>query len=139
MEQHKCEAKCFKDWAHYACSKTAKYHENGKWWCGTHAPSKVKERADKSREKWNKRREADRREREEQDKRERRRDACESALANVPDPEAAVKAAREALKENLRMLHAYVGPLPLTDDDWTEEHGIMATTEAALALLNGTN
>jgi len=41
----------------------------------------------------------------------------------------------EALKENLQMLHAYVGPLPLTDDDWTEEHGIMATTEAALARL----
>lgn len=31
------------------CEKRAKYEEDGKWWCGTHAPSKVAARRAKKR------------------------------------------------------------------------------------------
>lgn len=34
------------------CNKKAKYFENNKWYCGTHAPSKIKLRSDISFEKW---------------------------------------------------------------------------------------
>ena len=29
-------------WHRYPCSKPAKYHEDGKDWCGTHLPSRVR-------------------------------------------------------------------------------------------------
>lgn len=34
------------------CGKKAKYYESGDWYCGKHAPSKIKEREDKSYAKW---------------------------------------------------------------------------------------
>jgi hypothetical protein len=34
------------------CGCSAKYFENDKWYCGKHAPSKIKERETKSYQKW---------------------------------------------------------------------------------------
>lgn len=31
----------------YPCGNKAKYNENGGWYCGTHAPSRIKARAEK--------------------------------------------------------------------------------------------
>lgn len=38
------------------CGLNAKYFENGEWYCGKHAPSKIKEREDKAFLKWEQRR-----------------------------------------------------------------------------------
>jgi len=34
------------------CNNNAKYFEDGHWYCGKHAPSKIREREDKSYKKW---------------------------------------------------------------------------------------
>lgn len=34
------------------CGKTAKYFEDGFWFCGRHAPSKIEERGNLSYQKW---------------------------------------------------------------------------------------
>jgi len=39
--QHTCEHTVFATWQERPCGLTAKYHEDGQWWCGHHAPSKV--------------------------------------------------------------------------------------------------
>ena len=39
------------DWE--TCGCNAKYFENGKWYCGKHAPSKVQEREQKRYDNWN--------------------------------------------------------------------------------------
>jgi hypothetical protein len=38
----------YREW--YKCDKVAKHFEDNKWYCGNHAPSKIKEREDKA---WN--------------------------------------------------------------------------------------
>jgi hypothetical protein len=51
----RCAAKVWHEYHQSPCSSRGKYEEDGRWWCGTHAPSKVKardaERARKYREK----------------------------------------------------------------------------------------
>jgi hypothetical protein len=42
----------YRNYAHYPCGKTAKFQENGKWWCGTHAPSKVAAKRAVREAKW---------------------------------------------------------------------------------------
>jgi len=44
---NKCSGEIQGDWRSYPCTKNAKYFEDDKWWCGIHAPSKVKERQEK--------------------------------------------------------------------------------------------
>ena len=34
------------------CDKNATYFENDRWWCGFHAPSKIKEREDRNEAKY---------------------------------------------------------------------------------------
>lgn len=47
MSEHICEGRIQGTWHSYSCSKKAKYFEDGKWYCGTHAPSRIKLRAEK--------------------------------------------------------------------------------------------
>lgn len=49
-----CEARVTEPggWHAHTCGRRAKINEWGQWWCGTHAPSKVAERRQKSDEKW---------------------------------------------------------------------------------------
>lgn len=35
-------------WSSHQCTNRGKHHEEGRWWCGIHAPSKVKARRLKS-------------------------------------------------------------------------------------------
>ena len=54
METHRCTGRLWNDYdmRGYQCSKSGKYEEEGKWWCGTHAPSKVKARHEKQAAKY---------------------------------------------------------------------------------------
>lgn len=54
--EHQCEAFCvLPRGGHFRCPNNAKYEQDGKWYCGTHDPVRVKQRQDKrdaaSREK----------------------------------------------------------------------------------------
>jgi hypothetical protein len=63
-EKHTCSAivnnntsrqiifKMINSMSHDICGCSAKYFEDGTWYCGRHAPSKIKERELKSYEKW---------------------------------------------------------------------------------------
>ena len=39
-------------WGHYCCGKTAKYQTDGKWFCGTHDPTKKQARREKRHAAW---------------------------------------------------------------------------------------
>jgi hypothetical protein len=47
------------------CQNTAKYFENGYWYCGLHAPSKIEERSGKRYAKWHSLNEARKKHKEE--------------------------------------------------------------------------
>ena len=63
-DNHKCESeinfgnstqilsKVINGYDREYCGCNAKYFESGYWYCGRHAPSKVKERGDKKYNKW---------------------------------------------------------------------------------------
>lgn len=58
-EKHGCSAYVMDNYREYPCARVAKHNEDGKWFCGTHLPSRVLERS-KAREdawtaKWDKR------------------------------------------------------------------------------------
>lgn len=49
-EKHRCEDQVREAgrWSHHhPCGKPAKYHEDGKDWCGVHAPSRIRARLEK--------------------------------------------------------------------------------------------
>ena len=53
---HECEAMIspggmYGSFNMYQCRKKAKYFEDGKWYCGLHAPSKIKDRRDRKLER----------------------------------------------------------------------------------------
>ena len=65
MTKHKCCAeincdsvdilrKCINRLPNEYCNKNAKYFEEGLWYCGKHAPSRILERQRLSYEKWSK-------------------------------------------------------------------------------------
>ena len=70
-----------KHWFRQCCNK-AKYEEHGHWFCGTHAPSKVKARKAKKNAKWQARRDHENALYDAKLRRERARDAVvEAAVA----------------------------------------------------------
>ena len=52
MSDHKCAARTFRGHHFYSCHKLGKVEEDGKWWCGIHAPSKVAARRAKRDALW---------------------------------------------------------------------------------------
>lgn len=51
-EKHRCAGKVSDNRRSYPCASNGRYEEEGRWWCGVHAPSKVSERYEKKRAKW---------------------------------------------------------------------------------------
>ncbi len=53
-EKHQCSKQVIMDtWGHTApCEHNAAIQEDGKWWCGRDAPSRVKARREKRELKW---------------------------------------------------------------------------------------
>ncbi len=53
-EKHQCSKQAIMDtWGHTApCEHNATILEDGKWWCGSHAPSRVAARRAKTHDKW---------------------------------------------------------------------------------------
>ena len=52
MTAHKCAGEIYESHRFWDCSKTGKLNEDGKWWCGIHAPSAVAARRAKQDAKW---------------------------------------------------------------------------------------
>ena len=54
QEKHTCEEPISRDngWSTYTHGVTARYHEEGKWYCGTHAPSVRKAKDDARHAAW---------------------------------------------------------------------------------------
>ena len=51
-DKQKCAERIFRGFHSYLCLKPATISEDGKWWCGTHAPSNVEIRRKKQDDKW---------------------------------------------------------------------------------------
>jgi len=52
FDDSRCARSVMKHYTSGQCGNRAKYQEDGHGWCGTHAPSRVKERQAKMDEKW---------------------------------------------------------------------------------------
>ena len=52
-EKHECNGKVWDGFRYYHCSRNAIYYEEEKWWCGHHAPSKLKVKREKQEKKRN--------------------------------------------------------------------------------------
>lgn len=51
-EKTKCQARVWSGFQMYDCSKKSKVERDGKWYCGTHDPVRVKEKKDARSAKW---------------------------------------------------------------------------------------
>ena len=59
MEKHGCSERVWEDFHNYACSRSGKLNEDGKWWCKQHAPSTRAAKRAQSEAKWDAKRRAD--------------------------------------------------------------------------------
>lgn len=59
MDKHGCSDNVWNGFHGYACSRTGKLNEDGKWWCKQHAPSTKAAKRAQSEAKWKARNSAD--------------------------------------------------------------------------------
>ena len=52
MSEHECAGRVYSLFHSYPCGKPGKHEEDGKWWCGIHAPSKIAARKAKTFARW---------------------------------------------------------------------------------------
>ena len=58
MDKKQCAERVWDNFHDYACSRSAKNQEDGKWWCTIHTPSRVKAKREAKSAMWKAERDA---------------------------------------------------------------------------------
>lgn len=68
MNAKKCSERVFEGFHSHQCSKSGKIERDGKWYCGTHDPVRIKEKREERDRKWSEKFRAQRSAREQREK-----------------------------------------------------------------------